>query len=287
MRAMASDDHHTFHLLPVGAWIDARASGQRAPDSLRTEGFVHCTDGWEALVETANRHYRDATGPFLALTVDLARVGSPWRYDDPQRVYPHVYGPIPLHAVLAVRPTPRALDGRFLTRTEVHVNSLEPLLERLSSAGARLAATRPSVEAGAPWPTGAAGRGSGEHEWGPTEVLAHVAEMLPYWLGEMERILAGGAGAGDGAAFGRTADDQVRSLTIVRDATLPVRELYDRIAAGLQRYRWRMPELTDTDAARTGVHPTRGVLSVAAALERFAVSHLEEHAQQLEASLAR
>ena len=32
--------------------------------------------------------------------------------------------------------------------------------------------------------------------WGPPEMLAHVAEMLPYWLGEVERILDGPTGAG-------------------------------------------------------------------------------------------
>jgi hypothetical protein len=216
----------------------------------------------------------------------LARVGVPWRYDDAARVYPHIYGPIPLHAIVSVRPMPRAVDGRFLTRAEVDVNSLEPLLDRLSSAGARLAATRPAVEAGAPWPTGAAGEGGGEHEWGPTEVLSHVAEMLPYWLGEMERVIAGPAdGTAGPAPFGRTATDQLRTLTIARDATLPVRELYDRIAAALQRYRWRLPELTEEEIARTGAHPTRGELAVPALVERFAVSHLEEHAEQLETTL--
>jgi uncharacterized protein (DUF952 family) len=287
MRAMASDDHVTFHLLPLQAWIDARAMGRVAPDSLATEGFVHCTDGWAALVDTANRHYRGIAGPFLGLGVDLERVGAPWRYDDAARVYPHVYGPLPLSAIVSVRPMARAADGRFLTRAEVDVNSMEPLLDRLSSAGARLASTRPTVEAGAPWPTGAAGEGGGEHEWGPTEVLSHVAEMLPYWLGEMERVIAGtdGHGGGGPAPFGRTATDQVRALTIARDATLPVRELYDRIAAALQRYRWRLPELTEDEISRTGVHPTRGELTVPDLVERFAVRHLEEHAEQLETTL--
>jgi uncharacterized protein (DUF952 family) len=282
-----TDNHITFHLLPRAAWTEVRATGQRAPDSLRSEGFIHCTDGWEALVVSANRHFRDAAGPFLALAVDLGQTGSPWRYDDPAQVYPHVYGPIALNAIVSVRPMPRALDGRFLTRAEVDVNSLEPLLDRLSSAGARLAATRPAVADRAPWPTGSAADGSGEHEWGPTEVLAHVAEMLPYWLGEMERVVAGADGRGGGgpATFGRSAGDQVRSLTVIRDATLPVRELYDRIAAGIQRYRWRLPELSENEIRRVGVHPTLGELSVTELLDRLAVSHLEDHAKQLEAAL--
>ena len=34
-------------------------------DSLADEGFIHCTDGAEALVATANRHYRDDPRDFL------------------------------------------------------------------------------------------------------------------------------------------------------------------------------------------------------------------------------
>ena len=49
------------------------------------------------------------------------------------------------------------------------------------------------------------------------ELLAHVAEMLPYWLGEAERILAGGP---DPVRFGRVAEDKLRVLTIERDRTL-------------------------------------------------------------------
>jgi len=262
MRLMPATGHRTFHLLPLQRWVEARAVGMVVPTSLAEEGFVHCTDGWAALVDTANRHYAAEQGPFLALTVDLACVQTPWRYDDAARIYPHVYGPLPISAVLEVRPMARSADGRFLADAEVTVNSLEPLLERLSSAGARVAASRQAVEDGAPWPVGAQAAGGGEHEWGPTEVLAHVAEMLPYWLGEMERVIAGtdGHGGGGPTAFGRTATDDVRRLTVARDATLPPRELFDRIAAALQRYRWRLPELKPAEIAKSGTHPTRGTL---------------------------
>ena len=169
------------------------------------------------------------------------------------------------------------------------MNTLPALLNRLEVAAVRLAAARGRVESGAPWPVGAVADGGREADWGPTEALAHVAEMLPYWLGEMERVIAGedGRGGGGAAPFGRTASDPVRTLTIARDATLPVRELFDRISAAVERYRHRLPELADTEIARRGVHPTRGELSVPELLERFVVSHVEEHATQLEATLRR
>lgn len=166
------------------------------------------------------------------------------------------------------------------------MNELTPLLGRLDVAARRLAATQGRVQAGEPWPVGAVAEGGGEAEWGPTEVLAHVAEMLPYWLGEMERVVAGSGGPSPAPApFGRTAADPLRTMTIARDATLPARELYDRISTAVERYGRRLPALTHAEIGRRGLHPTRGEVTVAALVERFAVAHLEEHAEQMEGAL--
>ena len=66
------------------------------------------------MVATANRHYRDDPRPFLVVTLDLDRTGSPWRIEDPGGIYPHVHGPIDRSAIVAVTPAPRASDGEFL-----------------------------------------------------------------------------------------------------------------------------------------------------------------------------
>ena len=63
--------------------------------------------------ETFDRYYAADLRPFLALTLDLDAVGVPWRYDVPGSPYPHVYGPIPRHAVVAVSRVDRAADGSF------------------------------------------------------------------------------------------------------------------------------------------------------------------------------
>jgi uncharacterized protein (DUF952 family) len=78
-------------------------------------GFVHCTDGADALVATANRHCRGDPRAYLALTIDLDAAGSPWRIEDPAGLYPHVYGPIAPEAIVAVTEMRRAPDGRFTT----------------------------------------------------------------------------------------------------------------------------------------------------------------------------
>jgi uncharacterized protein (DUF952 family) len=104
----------TYHLTPR-AWWDASDSTAplRAP-SLEDEGFIHCTDGDDELVATANRHYRADPRPFVVLTVDLDAAGSRWSVEDARGIYPHVFGPIDRAAILAVRDAPRADDGTFL-----------------------------------------------------------------------------------------------------------------------------------------------------------------------------
>ena len=58
-------------------------------------------------------------------------------------------------------------------------------IERISAARRAYAELGPRLLDGPPWPL-AEDYGTGpEASWGPGEVLAHVEEMLPFWLGEM------------------------------------------------------------------------------------------------------
>jgi uncharacterized protein (DUF952 family) len=103
----------TYHLIPVEVWAAADQEAPLERDSLADEGFIHCTDGTDALIATANRHYRDDPRDFLALTVDLDRVQSPWRYDDPGKPYPHIYGPIDRSAIVGTGSVRRNAEGSF------------------------------------------------------------------------------------------------------------------------------------------------------------------------------
>jgi uncharacterized protein (DUF952 family) len=104
----------TYHLIPAEAWAASDPGRAYAAASLAAEGFIHCTDGADEMVATANRHYRADPRPFLLLTVDLDASGSPWRIEDERGIYPHVYGPIERVAILRVVTAPRAPDGEFL-----------------------------------------------------------------------------------------------------------------------------------------------------------------------------
>jgi uncharacterized protein (DUF952 family) len=107
----------TFHLVPAEVWTAAEArlaGGARyAAASLETDGFIHCTDGVDALGVTFDRFYAVDPRPFLALTLDLDALDVPWRYDDPGKPYPHIYGEIRAEAVMAEAAVERQQDGRF------------------------------------------------------------------------------------------------------------------------------------------------------------------------------
>ena len=104
----------TYHLVPADFWAAADTDEPYAAASLAEEGFIHCTDGMVEMVATANRHYRGDPRAFLVLTVDLEVSGSPWRFEDPRKIYPHVFGTIDRAAVTRVVPAPRDPDGLFL-----------------------------------------------------------------------------------------------------------------------------------------------------------------------------
>jgi uncharacterized protein (DUF952 family) len=103
----------TFHLVRQATWTAADPEGPYEAASLESEGFIHCTDGVEALGVTFDRFYADDARPFMALTVDLDALDVPWRYDVPGSPYPHIYGPIRRDAILAVSSVGRRPDGRF------------------------------------------------------------------------------------------------------------------------------------------------------------------------------
>jgi uncharacterized protein (DUF952 family) len=82
-------------------------------DSLASEGFIHLTHRTDDLVAIANAFYRDESGPHVVLTVVLARLDAPWRYDGDRR-FPHVYGPLDGASIVEVRSMERDASGAFV-----------------------------------------------------------------------------------------------------------------------------------------------------------------------------
>lgn len=111
----ASDD--LLHLALPDDWEAARVSGEyRVSTRGRTldqEGFVHCSRPHQ-MTGVANRFYSDIT-ELLVLLIDpdalVADVIEEPPYPGADERFPHVYGPIPVTAVMTTTNWERDDDG--------------------------------------------------------------------------------------------------------------------------------------------------------------------------------
>jgi len=104
----------TYHLVARRVWEAQRAGERYVPEAFEQDGFVHCTDGEQAVIDTANRYYRGDPRPYVVLSIDTDAVTAPVQYEDEARIFPHVFGPIEIAAVSEVRDLERDTTGRFL-----------------------------------------------------------------------------------------------------------------------------------------------------------------------------
>jgi uncharacterized protein (DUF952 family) len=104
-----------FHIVSTEDWAQAVEAGSYAPESLASEGFVHFSYA-EQVAGTANRYYRGLDG-LSVLEADPSLLLSEVRVEDTVGsgvAYPHVYGPIPPGAVVAVHRLARDPAGDYV-----------------------------------------------------------------------------------------------------------------------------------------------------------------------------
>jgi uncharacterized protein (DUF952 family) len=105
------------HLCSKDEWQCAQTLGEHRPGSLSTMGLVHLSTP-EQVHLPANRLYAGRTDLVL-LRIDAARLSSPVRWEpgvpaDPVGMeFPHLYGPLPVAAVINVTSYLPDADGRF------------------------------------------------------------------------------------------------------------------------------------------------------------------------------
>jgi uncharacterized protein (DUF952 family) len=105
------------HLCPTDEWTAAKIRGELRPESLTSVGFIHLSTP-EQVHLPANRLYRDRDDLVL-LHIDPARLDSPIRWElgvatDPDSMlFPHLYGALPVSAVINVTNYRPAADGTF------------------------------------------------------------------------------------------------------------------------------------------------------------------------------
>lgn len=104
-----------FKICPAALWRDAEAKGlfEGAPVDL-ADGFIHFSTAAQ-VAETAAKHFA-GMADLLLVAVDEAALGPALRYEISRggAAFPHLYGPLPLSAVVSVRPLPLGADGRHV-----------------------------------------------------------------------------------------------------------------------------------------------------------------------------
>jgi uncharacterized protein (DUF952 family) len=103
-----------LHITTEAAWTAALAAGAYAADSLATEGFIHCSMPTQ-VVWVANQRFRGRTDLVL-LHIDPSRLDAKIIYENlegGEQLFPHVYGPIPVSAIVESTPFRPSADGTF------------------------------------------------------------------------------------------------------------------------------------------------------------------------------
>lgn len=98
-----------FHFVTQKQWDASVSAGIHAPPSLDTEGFVHLSTA-EQVARTVERHYRDVRD-LLIIELDPERFDADVVFEEgePGERFPHLFGPVPLVAVVDVKPWSRSI----------------------------------------------------------------------------------------------------------------------------------------------------------------------------------
>jgi glutathione S-transferase len=109
-----------IHIALPDDWATARTAGAYTVStrgvSLDEEGFIHCSLALQ-VEATANSYYGDLE-ELVLLHIDTSKVPAPIEMEPPfpgsPDVFPHIYGPLPVAAVVQATPWRRA-DGERWT----------------------------------------------------------------------------------------------------------------------------------------------------------------------------
>jgi uncharacterized protein (DUF952 family) len=93
-----------YKILTVDQWAQFQADGMfhGAPVDL-ADGYIHLSAA-DQLQGTLDKHFAGQSGLVIA-EVDLAQLGATvrWEVSRDNALFPHIYGPLPMAAVLGVR----------------------------------------------------------------------------------------------------------------------------------------------------------------------------------------
>jgi uncharacterized protein (DUF952 family) len=113
-------DRVIFHIALERDWNTANQDGayrvSTRDATLEEVGFIHASFEHQ-VAGVGSLFYRDVGEPLVVLTIDTDRLEAPVVVEPPEggdEAFPHIYGPLPTSAVIAVQRATVTDDGRFL-----------------------------------------------------------------------------------------------------------------------------------------------------------------------------
>ncbi|MDN5212154.1 DUF952 domain-containing protein [Fulvivirgaceae bacterium BMA12] len=103
-----------YHISIKTDWEKALLEQTYKHESLDKEGFIHASD-YHQLLSTAERYYSDEV-PLVLLAIDPEKLKSPIKYElatSRDSLFPHIFGPINLEAVVQALPFEKNDSGKF------------------------------------------------------------------------------------------------------------------------------------------------------------------------------
>jgi uncharacterized protein (DUF952 family) len=104
-----------YKICPAPLWRVAERDGIfRGSEVDLRDGFIHFSTAGQ-VAETAAKHFA-GQADLLLIAVDGDRLGGALKWE-PSRggaLFPHLYGPLPLRAIIKIVPLPLGSDGRHV-----------------------------------------------------------------------------------------------------------------------------------------------------------------------------
>lgn len=103
-----------FHIATHVEVERGKRTGTYIPDAFGRDGFIHCSYA-EQVIQVANRLFAGRQDLVL-LEIDPQRLSCPVvdeNLEGGMELFPHIYGHLPMSAVVAVHPFPCDERGRF------------------------------------------------------------------------------------------------------------------------------------------------------------------------------
>jgi uncharacterized protein (DUF952 family) len=111
-----------YHITSRSAWDEARERGEYRAESLETEGFIHCSTE-EQVVPVAQKYF-SGQNDLLLLVIEPALLEADLKWELPAEgapppgvpegdLFPHIYGPINLDAIVRIFDLESFPDGKY------------------------------------------------------------------------------------------------------------------------------------------------------------------------------